>query len=153
MGSQRALGRGPKDRDEVRATLHGIVDRVTRRMRAADRPGRTVVLRFRFDDFSRVTRSRTLSEATIATEPILRVSLELLDEMWPTIERRGLTLIGLSVSGLDDSGALQLTLPFDDRSALDAALDGVKEKFGGAAISRVAIADGDDARSVPMLPD
>ena len=41
-------------------SLVGLVDRVTRRMRAAGRVGRTVVLRLRFDDFSRATRSHTL---------------------------------------------------------------------------------------------
>lgn len=153
MGSQRALGRGAKTRDEVTATLHGIVDRVTRRMRSAGRAGRTVVLRFRFDDFTRATRSHTLPEATIDTAPILRACLELLDGMWPTIERDGLTLIGLSVTNLDDSGAVQQSLPFDDRSALDAALDSVKDKYGGGAIARAATVGGDDDRSVPMLPD
>ena len=52
---------------EIDATLVGLVDRVTRRMRAARRVGRTVVLRLRFDDFSRATRSHTLPHATAET--------------------------------------------------------------------------------------
>ena len=60
IGSQRALGRAPRSREEVDATLVALVDRVTRRMRAAGRVGRTVVLRLRFDDFTRATRSHTL---------------------------------------------------------------------------------------------
>ena len=60
IGSQRALGRRtPRTRDAVDAVLIGLVDRVTRRMRTAGRVGRTVVLRLRFDDFSRATRSHT----------------------------------------------------------------------------------------------
>lgn len=153
MGSQRALGRGPKSHDEVTAVLHGIVDRVARRMRAAGRAGRTVVVRFRFDDFTRATRSHTLAEATFDTAPLLRASIELLDRMWPTIDGAGLTLIGLSVTNLDDSGAVQQSLPFDDRSALDAALDGVLDKFGGGAVSRAANLGHDEGFSVPMLPD
>ena len=60
IGSQRALGRSPRSPEAVDAVVVGLVDRVTRRMRAAGRVGRTVVLRLRFDDFSRATRSHTL---------------------------------------------------------------------------------------------
>ena len=49
---------------ELDADLVAIVDRVTRRLRAARRVGRTVVLRLRFDDFTRATRSHTLRHAT-----------------------------------------------------------------------------------------
>src|SRR5712691_6361328 len=56
IGSQCALGRSPRSAEAVDAVVVGLVDRVTRRMRAAGRVGRTVVLRLRFDDFSRATR-------------------------------------------------------------------------------------------------
>ena len=39
------------------ADLIALVDRLARRLRAAHRVCRTVVLRLRFDDFSRATRS------------------------------------------------------------------------------------------------
>ena len=52
IGAQRALGRSPKTLEDVDTALVGLVDRVTRRMRAAGRVGRTVVLRLRFDDFN-----------------------------------------------------------------------------------------------------
>src|SRR5919108_346204 len=66
VGSQRALGRSrtPRSPREIDAVLHGLVDRVTRRLRKAGRVGRTVVLRLRFDDFSRATRSHTLARPT-----------------------------------------------------------------------------------------
>src|SRR5687767_6298607 len=65
MGAQRALGRrGPRTPAALDAALVGLVDRITRRLRAADRVARTVVLRLRFDDFTKVARSRTLAEAT-----------------------------------------------------------------------------------------
>ena len=71
IGSQRALGRSPKSASEIDASLIGLVDRVTRRMRAAGRAGRTVVLRLRFADFSRATRSLTLARATQQTDTVL----------------------------------------------------------------------------------
>ena len=52
----------------IDAALVGLVDRVTRRLRARGRVGRTVVLRLRFDDFTRATRSHTLPHATAQTE-------------------------------------------------------------------------------------
>ena len=54
------------------------MDRVARRLRAARRVCRTVVLRLRFDDFSRATRSHTLTEATAQTQTILAAARELL---------------------------------------------------------------------------
>ena len=86
---------------EVDAVLLGLVDRVTRRMRAAGRVGRTVTLRLRFDDFSRATRSCTLDEATAETQTIMDTARGLLAAATPTIERRGLTLVGV---GRDESG-------------------------------------------------
>ncbi len=53
-------GASPRSAAEIDATVVALVDRVTRRMRAAGRVGRTVVLRLRFADFSRATRSHTL---------------------------------------------------------------------------------------------
>ena len=61
IGAQRALGRSPRSPEAIDAALVALVDRVTRRMRAAGRTGRTVVLRLRFGDFTRATRSHTLS--------------------------------------------------------------------------------------------
>src|SRR5262249_25564749 len=71
IGAQRALGRSPKTFETVDAHLVGLVDRVTRRLRTAHRAGRTVVIRLRFDDFSRATRSHTLAYATTQTHTIL----------------------------------------------------------------------------------
>jgi DNA polymerase-4 len=71
IGAQRALGRAPSSLEEVDASLAGLVDRVARRMRVAGRTGRTVVLRLRFDDFSRATRSHTLPYPTASTRTIL----------------------------------------------------------------------------------
>lgn len=153
IGSQRALGRRKKNWSELDAILRDIVDRVTHRMRQADRVGRTVVLRFRFDDFSRATRSHTLPMATAETEQILRAADEILRAMRPTIHSQGITLLGLSVTNLSDASAVQLALPFADGTALDDALDGVREKFGSSSIGRATNVGRDTGMSVPMLPD
>ena len=155
IGSQRALGRSPTPPDALDAIVLGLVDRVTRRMRVAGRLGRTVVLRLRFDDFSRATRSHTLARATAHTETILGVARGLLATAMPTIARDGLTLVGVAVANLDDDCVVQLALPFDRQSgnALDTALDGVRDRFGSAAVTRAVLLGRRVSESVPMLPD
>jgi DNA polymerase-4 len=154
MGSQRALGRSRRAPEAVEADVLALVDRVTRRMRAAGRVGRTVVLRLRFDDFSRATRSHTLARPTAQTQTILATARELLTTARPLIERQGLTLVGVAVANLDDGGASQLTLPLDQRAeALDAALDELRDRFGPAAVTRAVLLGRDQRPSVPLLPD
>jgi DNA polymerase-4 len=141
VGSQSALGRGRRAPAEIDSIVVGIVDRVTRRLRAGGRVGRTVVLRLRFDDFSRATRSHTLPRPTAETRPILRAVRALVAANEELIEERGLTLVGLSVSNLDAGDAVQLTLPFDPWAggALDAAVDDVRTKFGTKALTRAVL--------------
>ena len=155
IGSQHALGRGPHAPDDIEANLAGLVDRVTRRMRAAGRVGRTVVLRLRFDDFTRATRSRTLPRATAHTDTILNAGRGLLATAMPAIARRGLTLVGVAVGNLDDDNVLQPELPFDrdDGASLDTALDAIRDRFGAAAVTRAVLLGRDSGLSMPMLPD
>jgi len=155
IGAQRALGRTPRSPGAVDAALVALVDRVTRRMRAARRVGRTVVLRLRFDDFSRATRSHTLQQATAQTRTILTTARGLLLTAMPMIESEGLTLVGVAVGNLDDADAVQLTLPFEPRSAsaLDTALDDVRDRFGSTAVTRAVLLGRDQGMTVPLLPD
>jgi len=155
MGTQRALGRRPRSPETLDADLVALVDRLTRRLRKAHRVCRTVVLRLRFDDFSRATRSHTLPEATAHTEVILATARALLATAMPMIQRRGITLIGITLSNLHDDRAIQLALPFDHplAHAIDTTLDEVRERFGSAAITRAVLLGRDQGLSVPLLPD
>jgi DNA polymerase-4 len=156
IGSQRALGRRRRRSPaELDAVLVAIVDRLGRRLREARRACRTVMLRLRFDDFSRATRSYTLSQATTETPTILATARGLLATAMPLIRERGVTLIGLSLGNLQDDRAIQLVLPFDLRRAmaLDAALDSVRERYGSEAITRAVLLGRDQGVSMPLLPD
>jgi DNA polymerase-4 len=155
IGSQRAFGRRSRSPDAVDADVIALVDRVTRRMRAAGRVGRTVVLRLRFDDFSRATRSHTLPRPTAESQVILTTMRGLVATARPMIERRGLTLVGLSVANLDNDDAVQLVLPFERHScaALDAALDEIRDRFGLTAVTRAVLLGRDRGLTLPMLPD
>jgi DNA polymerase-4 len=155
IGSQRARGWSRRSLAEIDADLVTLVDRVTRRLRAARRVGRTVVLRLRFDDLALATRSRTLSHATAHTDTILAAARGLMEEAMPLVRRKGLTLVGVTIGNLDDDGAVQLELPFDRHAAiaLDAALDDVRERFGSSAVTRAVLLGRDPGVTVPHLPD
>jgi DNA polymerase-4 len=135
--------------------LVAIVDRLARRLRAARRVCRTVVLRLRFDDLSRATRSQTLPQATQQTQTILATARGLVAAATPLIESQGITLIGVTLTNLDNDGAIQLALPFDRRwvGSLDAALDELRDRFGSSAITRAVLLGRDEGLSVPLLPD
>lgn len=155
IGAQHALGRSVKTLADLDAVAVGLVDRVTRRMRAADRTGRTVVLRLRFDDYSRASRSHTLARATAHTPAVLAAVRTLLTAAFPMIRSRGCTLVGIAVGNLDDDAAAQLALPFehDVGGNLDAALDDVRKRFGSASVTRAVLLGKRPALAVPLLPD
>ena len=158
VGAQRALGRRGNSMSaaEVDAVVVNLVDRITRRMRAAGRTGRTVVLRLRFDDFGRVTRSHTMPRATASTDVILCAARELVAAAAPLIAERGLTLIGFAVSNIDRGGTQQLELPFaeqPDPVAIDSAIDQVRQRFGNAVLTRGVLVGRDPGLEMPMLPD
>jgi DNA polymerase-4 len=156
MGAQRALGRrSPKTPEAVDAVVVALVDRLARRLRRARRVCRTVVLRVRFGDFSRATRSTTLSEATAQTQTILATARGLLTATMPLIESQGLTLVGVALANLDDDSAVQLALPLGDHraTALDVALDNLRDRFGPDVVTRAVLLGRPERPSVPLLPD
>lgn len=157
VGAQRALGRrgNTMSDSEIDAVVVNLVDRITRRMRTADRTGRTVTLRLRFDDFGRATRSHTLPRATGSTEAILAAARELVAGAAPLIRQRGLTLVGFAVSNIDTEGAQQLELNFDsapDLLAVDSAVDRVRQKFGNSSLTRGVLVGRDPGLEMPTLP-
>lgn len=161
VGAQRALGRAGTSMSaaEVDAVVVNLIDRITRRMRKADRTGRTVVLRLRFDDFGRATRSHTMPRATASTDAILAAARGLVAAAGPLIAERGLTLVGFAVCNLDRDGAQQLTLPFGeavevrDSLTIDLAIDQVRGRYGNTALTRGVLVGRDPGLEMPMLPD
>ena len=156
FGAQSALGRTPTSPQALDAVVVALVDRVTRRMRSSGRAGRTVVLRLRFGDFSRATRSRTLVHATAATRTVLAAVRTLLAASRTTIDRRGLTLVGVTVTNLDPSDVgTQLELPLEGRDldALDAVVDEVRRRIGPSAVTRATLLHRDVGLSHWLFPD
>jgi DNA polymerase-4 len=156
MGAQRAMGRrGDRSAAALDATLVALTDRLTRRMRSAHRVARTIVLRLRFDDFSRATRSHTITEATADTEALLKEVRALLAAAMPVVRAKGITLLGITFTNLLDERAIQLALPLDarPRRAIDEAVDQVRDRYGADSIKRAVLVGRDAGIAVPLLPD
>ncbi|HET6288440.1 MAG TPA: DNA polymerase IV [Amycolatopsis sp.] len=155
IGAQRALGSRPRSPAELDATLLTLADRLSRRLRSAHRVCRTVVLRMRFGDFTRATRSHTLLEVTEQTGAIVAAARGLLAAARPLIDERGLTLLGLALTNLSKDDAIQPALPFGakPKDALDATLDTVRDRFGSTSITRAVHLGQVEEPWVPLLPD
>jgi len=154
IGAQRSFRVNSVDRAGAEQLLLEVVDRVAGRLRAGERVARTVELRLRFGDFTQATRSKTLLEATASTGPILRTANELLSSAWPMIGERGLTKVGVAVSGLSTDGAVQLPLPFTkvNEAAIDEAVDAIRDRFGKSSLTRTTLV-GRRVIEMPLLPD
>ncbi|HXV51711.1 MAG TPA: DNA polymerase IV [Solirubrobacterales bacterium] len=139
FGSQSALGRWSGSARALDAVVVSLADRITRRMRAAASVGRTVTVRLRFGDYTRASRARTMPTATAATSAVLTTARAIVAAAMPVIRRRGLTLIGLTITNLERGRpGEQLELPFEERArdGLDRAVDELRDRFGVGAITR-----------------
>jgi DNA polymerase-4 len=159
IGSQCALGRGPHSAESLDVVLVGLVDRVTRRMRASARTGRTVVLRLRFGDFSRATRSHTLGEPAAASRTILATARALMAAAAQLVSQKGITLLGISVTNLVRGGGgtagRQLELPLKPGTglAVDLTLDAIRDRFGPKAVTRAVLLDRGASLAAWLMPE
>lgn len=87
------------DRVRVRAEVERLAVRCVERLRAADRSGRTVVLKVRRYDFSTLTRSETLRGPTDDPTVVREAAGRLLESVDTT---GGVRLLGVGVTGLAD---------------------------------------------------
>ncbi|WP_036553781.1 DNA polymerase IV [Nocardioides insulae] len=136
MGAQETFGRDVDDREAVARELLRLSAKVTGRMRVAGVAGRTVTITVRFADFTTLTRSRTLSEATDLTQEIYRSALRLYDGLG--LQRARLRLVGVRVEGLLPRGGVQRQLVLGERehgwSEADRAMDRAVRRFGNGAV-------------------
>lgn len=153
IGAQRAISKQPRTRAELESIIGSLVDRVSPRLRRADRSARTVVLSVRFGDFSRITRSKTLPAATTNSEEIYSALKELLAPEMDQIHELGITLIGISLANLDDGAQLELAFDGPGHNEIDAMVDAVKERFGKDAIRRGAMVGKDQGFAAPQVED
>ena len=121
VGAQSTFAADERSADAWRRVLLRLSDRVGRRLRSKGRSGRTISTRVRFADFETITRSRTLPVPVATTAAIYRTATGLLEHAMTSWSpgSRGLRLLGVSISGLRVSPALQLELPLEGLDGFD----------------------------------
>ena len=145
MGADETFGRDTDDRSVVLRELLRLSAKVTGRMRAAGVAGRTVTLKVRFADFTTITRSRTLADATDVTGEIHATAAALYDALG--LQRARIRLVGVRVEGLVPRERVQrqLVLGARDRgwAEADRASDAAAQRFGRGAVRRATLLIGD----------
>lgn len=152
-GAQSALGRRPATEDVFAPILQQLADRIARRLRAKDRPARTVTVRVRFADMRAVTRALTLPAPILSTSALSEIAIDLVRGVLADNQReRTISLLAISASNLGEDAFPQLELPFslgDDgrrpgtrkgaqRVRADRALDAIRDRFGAGAVGYAA---------------
>ena len=136
MGAQETFGRDTDDREAILRELLRLSTKVAGRMRVAGVAGRTVTVKVRFADFTTITRSRTLPEATDVTQDVYRAASRLYDALG--LQRARLRLVGVRVEGLVPRETVHRQLILGERehgwSDADRAVDRATLRFGTAAV-------------------
>ena len=136
MGADETFARDTDDREVIVRELLRLSAKVAGRMRAAGVAGRTVTIRIRFADFTTITRSRTLAEATDVTVEVHRAATRLYDALG--LQRARLRLVGVRVEGLVPRTSVQRQLVLGERehgwAEADRAVDRAARRFGAAAV-------------------
>ena len=136
MGAQETFGRDTDDRETVVRELLRLSAKVTGRMRVAGVAGRTVSITVRFADFTTITRSRTMPEATDVTQEVYRTATRLYDALG--LQRARLRLVGVRVEGLVPRETVHRQLHLGERehgwSDADRAVDRATLRFGSTAV-------------------
>ena len=134
IGHEETFSRDLTEPGDLRRELIRMVDAVGRRLREAGVAGRTVTVKVRFPDFTTVSRSQTLPDATDLVVEILEVATGLMESLDTT---SGIRLLGVSLSGLRDGSVRQLRFEdLGDPGWLEAeqAVDRIRDRFGVGSI-------------------
>jgi DNA polymerase IV len=108
---ERTFDRDISDPGQLRDALTRMSEELCGSLGAHGRSGRTIGIKVRLDDFSTVTRARTLVEPTSDLQVVRKVALELLSEYAPS---RPVRLLGVRVAGLEPHGpAARAEAPLD----------------------------------------
>ena len=136
MGSDETFGRDTDDREVILREVLRLSAKVAGRMRTARVAGRTVTLRVRFADFTTITRSKTMWEATDVTQEIYQTAADLFTALG--LQRARIRLVGVRVEGLAPRATVQRQLMLGARergwSEADRASDKAALRFGSSAV-------------------
>jgi len=136
IGNEETFARDVDDAEVILREILRLSERTGQRLRLRELKGRTISIKVKFADFSQLTRSRTLNEATNITQEIYAVAKSLYEGL--NLDRARVRLVGVRIEGLitKDEVATQLILGAPDRgwSELDSAVDRASARFGRGAL-------------------
>jgi DNA polymerase-4 len=145
MGADDTFGRDTDDPAVVLREVLRLAAKVAGRLRTAGVAGRTVTLRVRFADFTTITRSRTLPEATDVTTEIFAAARQLYAALG--LQRARIRLVGVRVEGLMPREQVHRQLVLGAREQgwreADRAVDRAALRFGGGAVRPATLLRGD----------
>ncbi|MGA8207924.1 MAG: DNA polymerase IV [Candidatus Dormiibacterota bacterium] len=122
-------------RKELGERLSALSAGVGSRLRASSLAAHSIALKVRFANFETVTRTRRLPEATFADLELEAGALQLFEEVWS--RGQAVRLLGVGAEGLSEVRQMSLFESGGERDErLDLALDRLRGRFGGHAISR-----------------
>lgn len=149
VGHEETFLEDVSDAIVLRSELRRLSDRVAARLRDGQWEAQTIALKLRYADFTTVSRSVTLPEATNVGQRIGDVAIELLAQL-PLDQP--VRLVGVRGERLRSTSGGMLALWDDDAEwrAVDEALDGARARFGKAAVTRASILGA--RRGVNALP-
>ena len=151
IGAEQTFEVDLDDAELVYGHLLQLADHVGARLRAASLVGRTIQLKVRFADFSTITRSRTLHDATDVSKQIYDTARQLYDALG--LQRVRIRLLGVRVEGLRsaEESAIQLEFgaPEQGRREAEVAVDAIRARFGTQAVrpARLVAKDRDRPQS------
>ena len=136
IGNERTFDHDVDDPDIVHRTLLGLSDKTASRLRAAGLVGRTVSIKVRFADFTTITRSRSLRDATDVSRDIAALARELYDALG--LQRARVRLVGVRVEQLSAAASTPVQVALDEpehgwREA-DRAIDRASARFGAGSV-------------------
>ena len=134
IGHEETFAEDQSDTALLERELLRLSNRTAERLRDHSLEARTIAIKVRWSNFETVTRSRTLPEATNATQRIYRTARELFAMLHAN--RRPVRLIGVRAEQLIPEGSDPAALWSDDEGwrAVDTTVDEVRERFGKTGI-------------------
>jgi len=143
IGAEETFAVDVDDPVVVHRELLRLSERTAGRLRAAGQVGRTVSIKIRFSDFTTITRSRTLGEATDVGRTVYETALSLYDALG--LERARLRLVGVRVEGIADAVGQPHQLLLGERDTgwreAEQAVDRAARRFGAGAVRPAALVD------------
>jgi DNA polymerase-4 len=136
IGADETFSRDVDDPEVIRRELLRLADKVGRRLRQAGLQAQGDGARLRFADFTTITRSRTLREATDVGRELHTVVVGLYAALG--LDRARIRLVGVRAEGLTAAGSTATQLSFDqpvrDRRDAELASDRAERRFGAGVV-------------------